>query len=113
MAKTSNTIDVSDLHNAVRGLPPVRGIVRESLVLADGTKLSIQASAFHYSLPRQDNLSAYSSYEVAIIDPEGGLKYDPDAPFAANADMQENGCVYGYVLPEYIVEYINNRGGLA
>lgn len=112
LIKAGKTITVSDLHNALRGLSNLRGHVREPLCLADGTKLSVQASTIHYSIPREDNLAAYSSYEVAILGPEG-LIYDPDAPFAYDADSDQNGCVYAYVEPEDIVKYINSKGGLS
>lgn len=110
---TTKKIEVSDLHNALRGLSCIDRPVRPALTLADGSQLSVQASASHYCIPRQDNLSAYEKYEVGILSPEKGLKYDAEAPFADNADMQEDGCVYGFVSPDKIVQYINDRGGLA
>lgn len=109
----SQPISEFDLHNAVRSLSSPKNaarFVRNALTLGDGTKLSVQASSFHYCTPREDALSAYESYEVAIIGEK--LEYDPEAPFAERADSPSEGCVYAYVPASEIVEYINQHGGI-
>ena len=47
------------------GLNPIYEIyLRPRMICGDGTCLSIQASSTHYSLPREDWLEKYDSYEV-------------------------------------------------
>ena len=43
--------------------------VREPLILNDGTRLSVQASAMHYCRPRVDDASEYTSVEVGCYKP--------------------------------------------
>lgn len=50
------------------GLNPIYETrLRPHMICGDGTRLSIQASGSHYSLPREDWLDKYDSYEVVIM----------------------------------------------
>lgn len=50
------------------GLNPIyETTLRPHMICGDGTRLSIQASSTHYSLPREDWLEKYDSYEVVIM----------------------------------------------
>ena len=50
------------------GLNPIyETTLRPHMICGDGTRLSIQASSTHYSLPREDWLDKYDSYEVVIM----------------------------------------------
>ena len=75
--------------------------------LADGTRLSIQASSFHYCTPRQ-NTGPWTSVEVGFPSREIPelLPYaeDPEAP---------TGTVYGYVPVDVLARVIIDAGGFA
>ena len=75
----------------------------------DGTKLSVQASHYHYSTPR-DNTGPYTEVEVAfptVEPPESWARH-----FDGDWDSGDRtGSVYGYVPIELVREYIEAHGG--
>lgn len=86
--------------------------VRECVVCADGTSLSVQASETHYSVPR-DNAGPYVRVEVGYV--RGPNKQPIDlprswAPFADGSPKQRNN-VYGYVPVELVLSFVKRHGG--
>jgi hypothetical protein len=76
------------------------------VICTDGTTLSVQASAYHYSTPRND-YGPYTNVEVGFpsIAPTGKLLdycEDPDKPTEA---------VYPYVPLDVVEEFIHEHGG--
>ena len=75
--------------------------VRDCVETASGTRLSVQASRFHYCLPR-DDMGPYTRVEVM----------HPNAP---EEWSQYNDCenVYAYVPIEMVAAEIDRLGGFA
>lgn len=83
--------------NTPFGLPNVRPMLH----LTDKLSLSIQASEFHYCIPR-DNFGPYSHVEVAIT---GGIP-------KILRPYYDSGGVCGYVPVERINYLIHKHGGV-
>ena len=75
-----------------------------SIVCADGTKLSVQASETHYSSPR-DNHGPYTEVEVWCI------KCDNEVEVLEFEYSEEDPS--GYVDINSVVAYIDRHGGIA
>ncbi len=86
--------------------------LRPLITCNDGTRLSVQASSCHYSIPREDGLSSYSQVEVGYItDKEGNRITPPDSwRFYSNGHKFPND-VYAYVPIEFVTEFIASHGG--
>lgn len=83
-----------------------RPLGRFCAVLRDGTRMSVQASSFHYSTPRDDT-GPYTTVEVGT-----------NVRIPAWEDRFDSGgsdglLVYGYVSVERVEAEINARGGVA
>jgi hypothetical protein len=75
--------------------------VREAMELPGGGNLSIQASAFHYCSPRDDD-GPYVSVEV--------LPYGcPDIPEAWAEYRDGDSGIYGYIPVDLVNAYIASR----
>lgn len=81
-------------------------------VCADGTSLSVQASAFHYCIPR-DNEGPYIRMEVGFIEDKNGAPLTPPDAWAEYADGEFPNAVYGYVPVALIDAFIVEHGGAA
>ena len=81
-----------------------------SLILHDGTILSIQASEMHYSTPKKD-IGPYTTAEVHIAlgeeAPDRWKKYQDGWH-----DGEYEGLYYGYVPMNLIEDLIKDRGGI-
>lgn len=79
-----------------------RLFVLDRVVCKDGTTLSVQASQFHYCIPK-DNVGPYTHYEVGFpsVRPDWWDEYTGD------------GDVAGYVPEELISAFIAEHGGMA
>ncbi len=79
----------------------VRDCVRDCVETASGTRLSVQASRFHYCLPR-DDMGPYTHVEVE----------HPDAPeeWVPRCSWKP---VYAYVPIEVVAAEIDRLGGFA
>lgn len=99
----SNTIN--HLENAPK-LPSSINI-REPLECADGFKISIQASEFHYSSPRENVDPSY--YEAVEL----GFPSEPDELILSYAEDPEKltETVYGWVPVSLVDELIKKHGG--
>ena len=100
----NNTLD--KLQNHLGNLPQevVRGIwfkdTAPIVKCKDGSTLSIQASQYHYSTPRED-FGPYTAVEVwRATAPVTEFDYSNDDPSA-------------YVPIEQVVQFIDNHGGIA
>lgn len=81
---------------------------REHAVCKDGFRISIQASEYHYCLPRVNGADSYESVELGFPNREDELimEYaeDPDDPTET---------VYGFVPIEIVNQLIEKHGGIA
>jgi hypothetical protein len=85
--------------------------------LKNGTKLSVQASAFHYCYPKINELESWEDYktvEVGFIHNEQGGVTPPESWSEYAVDdfpsYSEDGSidVYGYVPVEKVLAFISN-----
>lgn len=81
------------------------------LELADGTTLSIQASATHYCEPRETtevvNYNWYESFEIGFP----SAMIEELLPYAEEPETPTD-TVYGWVSKEVIRDIIEKRGGV-
>ena len=83
--------------------------LRPRITCQDGTLLSVQASEFHYSTPRE-NGSKFYHVEVgfpSIAPPESWMKYFDGAP-----EQDPTGSVYAYIPIDLVQKFIDNHGGI-
>lgn len=71
-------------------------------ICKDGTKLSIQASKYHYSSPKEDAGYIQTAEGAQVIPPET-WRYYSDGNFPSD--------VYGYVPRELVEAFIKEHGG--
>lgn len=79
--------------------------VRQSIELANGVTLSIQASMYHYCSPRE-NIGFYTSVEVAAD------RLIEDFQEYIDDDSDKNFVVYAYVSVGELDSYIKRSGGI-
>lgn len=77
------------------------------IVCADGFKMSVQASAFHYCSPR-DSEGPWSRVEVGFPSD----RVEALMPWAED-ENDPTGTVYGYVPLRIVAEVIDQHGGFA
>lgn len=84
---------------------------RPIMVMGDGSKISVQASAFHYCEPRRSGLDSYKSYEVSypsqIIDQ---LRDYVETPVESDEELLES--VYPNVPAELLSQIVMEHGGV-
>jgi hypothetical protein len=98
--------DINAYLTANRG--PQRHWMAKKLVCADGFRMSVQASEYHYCSPR-DNDGPYTLVEVGY--PTEAV--DALMPYIDGADCEPTDTVYGYVPVEVINQIIEQHGGIA
>jgi hypothetical protein len=77
----------------------------------DGTTLSVQASRYHYSKPRQDE-GPYANVEVGYIEDAQGKTVTPPGGWREYSDGSEfPNDVYGYIPRELVEKFIAEHGG--
>lgn len=86
--------------------------INPTTICKDGTSLSIQASAFHYCSPR-DNEGPYTSMEVGYISDANDQRVTPPESWRAHGDGDFPSDVYGWVPVALIEEFIASHGGRA
>lgn len=86
--------------------------VTKPLELADGTKLSIQASQLHYYFPKKtlDQYSMYETFEIGF--PTKVIPEIMEHIFYHEEDRDPTSCVYCNVPKVLIEQLIENRGGV-
>jgi len=79
-------------------------------VCEDGTSLSIQASAFHYCIPKTDDCSLYTAYEVGFVEDANKktIKLDGASKYLECGDSD----IYAYVPTEIVLRFIKKHGGI-
>lgn len=82
-------------------------LVRPHVRCADGFKVSVQASKFHYCTPRETLAEAYSKVELGYPNMVEPLIMD----YAEDADRPKD-TVYGYVPVEVVDKVIEKHGGI-
>jgi hypothetical protein len=86
--------------------------VARKTVLADGVRLSIQASSFHYCTPRMDS-GPYSTVEVGFIEDDSGERLTPPDEWRAHSDGDDfPQDVYDYVPVSIVERFIAAHGGV-
>jgi hypothetical protein len=85
------------------------GVARPQTVCADGFTVSIQASSFHYCVPKKDNAN-YTHVEVGFPSqrPEPWLMWEE---FCENPERPTE-TVYGYVPVEMVLVLLESHGGV-
>jgi len=78
------------------------------IVCADGFKMSVQASAFHYCSPR-DSAGPWSMVEVGYP----SEKVEGFMPYIDGEDSNPTDTVYGYVPLRVVAQAIVDHGGFA
>lgn len=81
--------------------------IRPQISFNDDLVMSIQASHFHYSIPREDNLVEYTHWEVGFPT----KKEDLLMPYIETSIDDPTGSVYPYVPVEVLVDIANKYGG--
>lgn len=77
------------------------------LVCADGFKVSVQASEYHYCSPRESGIDlVYSSFELGFP----SEKEDLIMEYAEDADKPTD-TVYGFVPADVVYDVIQKHGG--
>ena len=107
----SNKVTV-DSFNAFMSMLPKRSSMDIRPMIQFGSndnnlKLSIQASAFHYSSPRLNNLNNYTHYEVGFPSSVEPMLM----PYIEVEGDNPTETVYPYVPVEIIVDIANKYGG--
>lgn len=61
----------NDIVNQYLAQTKMHGTVRKPAILADGSTISIQASKYHYCIPRENNVEYYTEVEIMpnVFDP--------------------------------------------
>lgn len=80
-----------------------KGPIRPTILLNDGTSISVQASQYHYCEPRLDNMSSYTTVEVYHWPENERFFYD----YGGSEDSPA-----GFVPVNVVNFYIEKRGGM-
>mgnify|MGYP004604404563 FL=1 len=84
---------------------------RPVLVMSDGTKMSVQASAFHYCEPRKNGLKDYESFEVnylnTIIEQ---LRDYTGCQVESDEELLQS--IYSFVPKAVILDILEEHGGI-
>lgn len=86
---------------------------RRPITLADGNRMSLQASETHYCTPRNDD-GPYTAIEVGFVTTASGERAVMPEEWHAYADDCESPAqsdVYGYVPIAIVERYIAAHGG--
>lgn len=89
---------------------PLRNGFRDAaprIVCMDGFSMSVQASKYHYSLPRETDAFPYSSVEIGF--PSRRI---PEANEYAEEPKRHTKTVFGFVPVKIVNEIIRKHGGI-
>lgn len=78
----------------------------KEIICADGFTMSVQASEFHYSTPRE-NIGPWLKFEIGFPSLKEELIMD-----YAESPEKPTGTVYGYVPAETVEAVIEKHGGI-
>lgn len=103
-------------------LPPPRaaaddrhGVRRTRIVCADGYSISVQASSFHYSAPRDNryaNLWLYQQVEVGYPETPAGEVYQPAELEPYREKYAAGSRVYPYTPIGVVAAFVQAHGGM-
>ena len=103
---------MSTLDDVVNGKHTLRAgyvITAPVITCADGVRVSVQASSFHYCSPRSD-VGPYTSVEVgfpSVSPPDSWADY-----FEGDWNTDDHTqSVYGWVPAELVKEFVESHGG--
>ena len=83
--------------------------VRDPVVCADGTSLSVQASEFHYCAPRKSE-GPYSNVEVGFVKDKDGVFVKVPKSWR---EYDSGDGIYGFIPVPLVLEFIMSHGGFA
>lgn len=86
-----------------------RPFIKDWITLANGVTMSIQASAFHYSVPRENDFPFYLAYEVGYVQRDGN-SYSMPQTWDRYKDGESE--VWAYVPAEVVAAFIRECGGV-
>lgn len=89
-------------------LPTERHTIVPRFECADGFVVSIQASAGHYCIPRQNRFWPYHCFELGYPTAKDDALW---TYIDGNAEDDQTQSVFGYVPANVVVELINRHGG--
>lgn len=96
---------VNDFFKATRtGEKHPRYHVRPAMVMADGFRLSVQASDMHYCSPRENNADSYSLVEICSDYPLRGF---------GRSDRSSVGYIYAFASVKKLNALIERHGGVS
>lgn len=84
--------------------------IADKIKCKDGVSLSVQASRFHYSSPRDDD-GPYTAVEVGFIQDADGNAVTPPDSWREYAEGEFPNDVYAYVPVELVEDFITSHGG--
>lgn len=86
--------------------------VAKKTTCKDGVSLSIQASRFHYSVPRE-NVGPYTMVEVGFVENKKGDRVTPPRSWRKYTDGDKfPNDVYGYIPVAFVARFIKAHGGI-
>jgi hypothetical protein len=102
-------------------LPPPRaaaddrnGVLRTRIVCADGYSISVQASSFHYSAPRDNrfaNLWLYDAVECGHPETPDGVAYQPADLEPYREKYAAGSRIYPYTPIGVVAAFVQAHGG--
>ena len=108
----SNEVTVSSFNVFMSQLKTYSSLhLRPVIIFGDQNNnltLSIQASVYHYCLPRKDSLNEYTHYEVGFPSKKEELLM----PYIEVEGDNPTETVYPFVPVEVLVNLANNYGGI-
>lgn len=82
--------------------PNAQGFIIPRARMADGFEISIQASKYHYCLPRKDLADSYSSFELGYA-----------SEFEPLLEAYREGDIFPWVPAEIVDLLVEKHGGIA
>lgn len=86
--------------------------IRPQFVCADGFRVSIQASALHYSIPREDMCDHYAAFELGYPSAHDELLDEFVDWFGYDEKPDWTQSVYTFVPRDVVIRLINKHGGV-
>jgi hypothetical protein len=84
--------------------------LNEKITCKDGFHVSVQASQYHYSTPREDYPGEYTHVECGFPSAHPGEEM---ARYQEMPDEDPTGCVYPYVPIAIVERMLKSHGGIS
>ena len=98
-------------HSDIYSRPEVAPFICPRVNCADGFSFSMQASRFHYSMPRVAGRKSYKCMEIGYPSDREPL-LEPYKEDLGDSDSKWNNCVYPFVPYEVIEAIVEKHGGI-